>query len=106
MNEQKNVEMTENEAISLLYAATHTVTNPGFDSAVKMAITALRYRIPVKPDRPRRYGMGDEYNDFSRHCGRWLCYEPEMPKYKTEMLFCPACGQKIDWSENKYSLEE
>lgn len=67
--------------------------------AINVARSALRKQQPRNPDRPRRYAMGNEYDDFRCHCGRWLCYEPEMDTFKDNMLFCQTCGQKIAWPE-------
>lgn len=66
--------------------------------ANKMAIEALKMRIPAKPDR-----SGDDEQDFYKcpSCGGNLGY---LDDYFPKSPYCEECGQAIAWK--KGSVEE
>lgn len=99
--------MTVEEAIN--YIIRHC--NPDYpngktewETAVNMAIDALKKQIPAKPvksDKPR-YGMGYEYYDWRcPTCDRLLAFETQRDRLPQ---IC-KCGQKIDWSEEEDDRE-
>lgn len=69
-----------------------------FENAYEMAINALEKQIPKKP-----IYEGDGYSDGHLVYDTWICplcekrYEADYDDYD----YCPNCGQKIDWSDEK-----
>ena len=66
--------------------------------ALKVAVKALEKQIPKKPNI-----WGDGYADGEMIYDMYDCpnceksYEIDCEKYD----YCPACGQRIDWSEEE-----
>ena len=100
--------MTENEAIEeLKYDCNElgkaipcdTSWGCSFENAYGMAIQALEKQIPKKPTYE-----GDGYApDGTFVWDEWICpccgsrYEVDYDDYD----YCPNCGQKLDWSDEK-----
>ena len=68
-------------------------------AAIQMAISALEYRIPKKPDYE-----GDGYDENGNLIyDTWMC--PNCGKYyeidHDDYDFCPDCGQALDWSDEQ-----
>lgn len=74
-------------------------------AAIQMAISALEYRTPKKPDEDtinRGLDVSGEYDiEYNYVCPACRAvvgnYEIEEHWYD----FCPDCGQALDWSEEK-----
>ena len=57
-------------------------------------------RKPIQPKELKRYGMGNEYNDFAcPKCKRFIAFEPEGLRYMRERTIsrCKHCGQVLSW---------
>lgn len=103
--------MTESEAIARItdHFEHHHYDkrpHPYLDRAVSMAIKALEKQTPMKPARPKRTGMGYDYEDYScATCEYFIGAEPEIKSMlahgKTPTNYCPRCGQKINWEETE-----
>lgn len=86
--------MTEKEAIKTIEAAKAEVEwNYPLDyaAAFEMAIEALEKRMPKKPVTEKDKVI------FGIVCGR--CPECDSAVYSTTNLYCPNCGQALDWSD-------
>lgn len=64
--------------------------------------SALNKQIPLKPNRPKRTGMGYDYEDYScAACNYFLGHQPDveirLSRGKIPAKYCPRCGQLIDW---------
>ena len=95
--------MTESEAIKILQRDLQIQLEnkalPDGIEAIQIAIQALEKQIPKKPTYE-----GDGYApDGTFVWDEWLCpccgkrYEVDYDDYD----YCPNCGQKIDWSDEK-----
>lgn len=86
--------MKEFEAIiKLLPIVDNKSFTDGFQDACKVAIEALKMRLPKKPERSYDgYADGNPvWDNFCPSCNR--AFEDCQP------LFCEDCGQALDWSE-------
>lgn len=100
--------MTEIEAIKRIKECKNT---PNFqpytymNEALNMAIKALEKQIPKKPVRQVRRSIEHEYKDYYCSCGNFIGYETPINKslemVKIPFKYCPDCGQKLDWGDEK-----
>ena len=69
-----------------------------YKQALELGVKALEKQIPKKP-----VYEGDGYADGHLVYDTWICplcekrYEVDYDDYD----YCPDCGQKIDWSDEK-----
>ena len=69
-----------------------------YKQALELGVKALEKQIPKKP-----VYEGDGYSDGHLVYDTWICplcekrYEVDYDDYD----YCPNCGQKIDWSDEK-----
>ena len=69
-----------------------------YKQALELGVKALEKQIPKKP-----VYEGDGYSDGHLVYDTWICplcekrYEVDYDDYD----YCPDCGQKIDWSDEK-----
>ena len=69
-----------------------------YKQALELGVKALEKQIPKKP-----VYEGDGYSDGHLVYDTWICplcekrYEADYDDYD----YCPDCGQKIDWSDEK-----
>ena len=81
--------MTEQEVKEIEVAIKHIEARNMSAKHLDVAIKALKKQIPMKLDIETRA-------DGDCVCGD--CFEP-IPRWDTK--YCPECGQKIDWSDEK-----
>lgn len=75
------------ESLSYLISGECTDTQMDYVEEIEMAISALEKQAPKKPHR--NY---ERFNAMWCACGAYLGFK------KDGKLFCPQCGQRIDWS--------
>ena len=69
-----------------------------YKQALELGVKALEKQIPKKP-----IYEGDGYSDGHLVYDTWICplcekrYEVDYDDYD----YCPNCGQKLDWSDEK-----
>ena len=93
--------MTVIEVVKRLHRYAYRTTSDGIfveHEENLIAIQALGKQIPKKPTYE-----GDGYADDHLVYDTWICpccetrYEVDYEEYD----YCPHCGQKIDWSDEK-----
>lgn len=92
--------MTENEAFELgnkLYAnitsnANNIIETNDYIQFVRTAIKALEKQIQEKP-----------HKNFEKFSGVWCSCGKYLGKgyFVDKPIYCPDCGQKLDWSEEE-----
>ena len=91
--------MKPQEAIEIMKIAISEVEweyPMGYPVAFEEAIKALEKQIPEMPDYE-----GDGYADGFLVYDTWIC--PSCGRYyeldcNDDYIYCPQCGQRIDWS--------
>lgn len=99
--------MTESEASTIL--KTEIVHHPEcsiFAEALGLAIQALEKQIPKKPNKTidSSWGVKKEVHTCPV-CDCFLtevyCIAPQESKNQGKTVYCEACGQAIDWSNEE-----
>lgn len=83
----------------IVVAEVNNYDDKNIAGAFDIAMSALEYRVPKKPDYE-----GDGYDENGNLIyDTWMCpncgkhYEVDYDDYD----FCPNCGQAIDWSDEE-----
>ena len=96
--------MTENEAIKLLEYIRKTGNGEtpyvgcAQNIAIEMAINALEFRTPKKPDCIEDKMWCCPVCD-NHLLPKWVKYPTELMPKTEGLPYCMSCGQKIDWNE-------
>nr|DAO82655.1 MAG TPA: TFIIB zinc-binding [Caudoviricetes sp.] len=84
--------MTYEEAIEILQEERDYAQFPKYvREAVEIATSAIKKRIPVKPENDKEYTFGT----ICPTCRQYLCNY----QFINNQLFCKWCGQALDWSD-------
>ena len=81
------------------YACPLEANDCGFgEQLCKVAVEALEKQIPKKP---RKTTEDEEKNYYCSECKYYLGDEAEIQLCMPRPIYCPDCGQALDWSEEE-----
>lgn len=106
MTESERLIENETEAIECLKSNKPTSGYVMLQESIDMAIQALEKQIPKKPNKTidSSWGVKKEVHTCPV-CDCFLtevyCIAPQESKNQGKTVYCEACGQAIDWSNEE-----
>lgn len=92
--------MTKQEAREYALGMKEANTQAHFDMFIDIAIECIEKQIPKKLKETDAY----PHRLYCPYCNWTLCYIKENAdgyRMLNMFLYCPECGQAIDWSDNE-----